>query len=147
MAKQTISAGLAIFVTWTILDIILHGLLLRSTYEATASLWHPLNEMNQPLIFLVTLVLIACFVLVYALLVGPKSLARGLRYGALFGLATGIAAGFGTYIHMLIPLALVWSWFLGGWIKAIAAGAIVGALVKTQTKMLISVPNLWISGF
>lgn len=95
MVKQTIWAGLAIFVAWTILDFVLHGLLLRSTYEATASLWRPLNELNQALIFLVTLVLIACFVLIYALLVGPKSRARGLRYGALFGLATGIAAASG----------------------------------------------------
>lgn len=133
MVKQTIWAGLAIFVAWTILDFVLHGLLLRSTCEATASLWRPLNELNQALIFLVTLVLIACFVLIYALLVGPKLLTRGLRYGALFGLATGIAAGFGTYIHMPIPLALAWSWFLGGWIKAIAAGAMVGALVKTES--------------
>jgi hypothetical protein len=31
---------------------------------------------------------------------------------------------------MPIPLILAWGWFLGGWIKAITAGAIVGALIK-----------------
>jgi hypothetical protein len=74
--------------------------------------------------------LIVCFALIYGLLVKEKSLASGIRFGALFGLAIGVSVGFGTYIHMPIPLTLAWGWFLGGWIKAIAAGAIVGALIK-----------------
>jgi hypothetical protein len=73
--------------------------------------------------------LIATFVATYWLLIRPKSLGVGLRLGALIGLALGISAGFGTYIHMPIPLALAWGWLIGGWLKGIAAGAIVGALI------------------
>ena len=61
----------------------------------------------------VTVVLIACFVLIYRRLIAPKSIANGIRFGVLYGLTTGIASGFGTYIHMPIPLALAWGWFLG----------------------------------
>jgi hypothetical protein len=86
--------------------------------------------MNLPLIYFVVAVLIVCFALIYGLLVKEKSLASGIRFGALFGLAIGVSVGFGTYIHMPIPLTLACGWFLGGWIKAIAAGAIVGALIK-----------------
>ena len=131
MAKRTIWAVAAVFIAWSILDFILHGLLLRSTYEATASLWRPMDKMNMPLMYFVTLVFSACFVLIYALLVGQKSLATGIRFGALFGLATGITMGFGSYSYMPIPLTLAWSWFFGSWIEAIAAGAIVGAMVKS----------------
>ena len=130
MVMRIIWAGLAIFIAWSILDFFLHRLLLRSAYEATAHLWRPTNEMNLPLIYFVVAVLIVCFALIYGLLVEEKSLASGIRFGALFGLAIGVSVGFGTYIHMPIPLTLAWGWFLGGWIKAIAAGAIVGALVK-----------------
>jgi hypothetical protein len=129
MTKRTILAVVAVFIAWSILDFILHGLLLHSTYEATANLWRPMNQMNMPLMYFVTLVVTVCFVLIYGLLIGQKSLAAGIRFGALFGLATGISMGFGSYSYMPIPLTLAWSWFLGSWIEAIAAGAIVGKII------------------
>lgn len=131
MIKRTLFAVLAVFVAWSILDFILHGLLLQSTYEATASLWRPMDEMNMPLMYFVTLLSSGCFVLIYALLVGERSLGSGLKFGALFGLAVGIPMGFGSYSYMPIPLTLAWSWFIGTWIEAIVAGAIVGAMVRT----------------
>jgi hypothetical protein len=131
MLKRTIWAVVAVFMAWSILDFILHGLLLRSTYEATANLWRPMDQMNMPLMYFVTLVFTVCFVLIYGLLVGQKSLASGIRFGALFGLATGISMGFGSYSYMPIPLTLAWSWFFGSWIEAITAGAIIGAIMKS----------------
>ena len=130
MVMRAIWAVLAIFIAWSILDFFLHRLLLRDAYEATAHLWRPTNQLNLPLIYFVMAVLIVSFVLIYGLLVKEKSLASGIRFGALFGLAISVSVGFGTYIHIPIPLTLAWGWFLGGWIKAIAAGAIAGALIK-----------------
>ena len=131
MTKRTIWAVVAVFISWSILDFILHGLLLRATYEATANLWRPMDQMNMPLMYLVTLVFSTCFVLIYSHMVGPKSVASGIRFGVLFGLATGISMGFGSYSMMPIPLTLAWSWFVGSWIEAIAAGAIAGILIKS----------------
>lgn len=131
MARRIILAILVVFIEWSILDFILHGLLLRSTYEATANLWRPMGQMNMPLMYSVTFVFTACFVLIYGLLVGRKSLVSGIQFGALFGLAAGISMGFGSYSYMPIPLTLAWSWFFGSWIEAIAAGAIVGAIIKS----------------
>ena len=87
MTKRTIWAVVAVFIAWSILDFILHGLLLRSTYEATANLWRPMDQMNTPLMYFLTLVFAVCFVLIYGLLVGQKSLASGIRFEALLGLA------------------------------------------------------------
>jgi hypothetical protein len=130
MAKRTILTVGLVFIAWSVLDFILHGWLLRSTYEATANLWRPMNQMNMPLMYSVTLIFTACFVLIYRLLVGKKSLMSGIQFGALFGLGTGISMGFGSFSFMPIPLTLAWTWFLGTWIEAIVAGAIVGALIK-----------------
>ena len=132
MVKRSIRAGIAIFLAWSIVDFFLHGLFLRSTYEAAAGLWRPTAQISMPLVYLVTAVLIASFVLIYQVLITPKSIVRGIRFGVLYGLTTGIASGFGTYIHMPIPLTLAWGWFLGGLVKGIAAGAIVGAMVKSE---------------
>lgn len=131
MAKRILLAVVAVFIAWFIMNSILHGVLLRPTYEATANLWRPMDQMNMPLIYFVTLVFSACFVAIYGLLVGRKSLLSGIKFGFLFGLATGTTMGFGSYSYMPIPLTLAWSWFFGSWIEAIVAGAIVGAIIKS----------------
>jgi hypothetical protein len=105
MLKRALLSGVAILIAWTVLDLILHRY------------------------YFVTFTLIAVFVATYILLVRPKSLRAGVAFGAFIGLALGISAGFGTYIHMPVPLTLAWGWFIGGWLKGVAAGAIVGQLV------------------
>lgn len=134
MTKRMVIAVLVVFLAWSVLDFLIHGLLLQSTYQATASLWRPMNEMNRPLMSLVTLVFTGCFVTIYGWLVEPKSVRSGLRFGAIFGLATGASMGFGSYCYMPIPLSLAGSWFIGSWVEAMIAGAIVGAIVKPPTK-------------
>ena len=130
--KRPLGAGVAIFAAWAVLDYFLHGPLLGSAYEASAGLWRPMEQMSTPLIVFVKVVLIVCFVLIYERLVANKSLASGILFGVLYGLTTGIAAGFGTYIHMPLPLTLAWGWFLGGCVKGTAAGAIVGAMLRSE---------------
>jgi hypothetical protein len=85
--------------------------------------------MNVALIYTVTLALIGIFVGAYALLVRPKSLGAGLALGAFVGVALGISSGFGTFIHMPIPLSLAWGWFIAGSLKGVVAGGIVGTVI------------------
>lgn len=131
MLRRIGLAVVAVFIAWVIMDGIIHGVLLKSTYAATASLWRPMDAMNMPLMYLVTLIFTGCFVLIYAYLVGQKSLSSGIKFGVLFGLATGISMGFGSYTYMPIPLTLAWIWFLGSLTEAVVAGAIVGAIIKS----------------
>jgi hypothetical protein len=134
MLKRLLGSSLLILIVWTALDVLIHRVLLRQVYEDSASLWRPFDQMNVVLIYVVTFILIGTFVLTYWLLVGPKSLAAGIRFGAFIGLALGISAGFGTYIHMPIPLSLAWAWMIAGWLKGVAAGAILGALITEPRK-------------
>lgn len=130
MLKQTILAVAAVFVTWSILDFVVHGVLLDPAYQATASLWRPMDEMNMTLMYAVTLAATACFVMLYRHLVSRKSLTAGIQLGALFGLAAGISMGFGSYCYMPIPLSLAWSWFFESLASGVAGGALVGVLMK-----------------
>jgi hypothetical protein len=123
-------AGLAILLAWTAIDAVLHRWLLAPLYLRDPYLWRPVDQLNLTLVSVVTIALIATFVATYALLVRPKSLRAGLSFGAMIGVALGIASGFGTYIHMPIPMALAWGWLIGGWWKALVAGGIVGGLIK-----------------
>ncbi len=130
MAKRIVLAIIAVFIAWSVLDFVIHGLLLQSTYEATASLWRPIEEMNMTLMYIVTLLFSGLFVLIYGLLIGNKSLSTGIKYGVLFGLASGVSMGFGSYTYMPIPIILAWSWFFGVLVESIVAGVIVGLIIK-----------------
>ena len=123
-------AGVAILIAWTVFDILMHRLILRPLYERDPGLWRPFDQLNVVLIYVATFTLIATFVLTYWLLIQPKSLAAGVGFGALLGLALGMSSGLGTYIHMPIPRTLAWGWFMGGWMKGIIAGGLLGALIQ-----------------
>jgi F0F1-type ATP synthase membrane subunit c/vacuolar-type H+-ATPase subunit K len=130
MVKRAVLALVAVFVAWSALDFVIHGVLLCSVYSETISLWRPMDQMNMPLTSAVTLVKAACFVAIYWLLVSPKSLKSGILYGAIIGISAGFSMGFGSYCFMPITLTLAWAWFLMGVADGVVAGAIVGAIVK-----------------
>jgi hypothetical protein len=128
--KRLLSAGILILLVWSLVDVLLHRLVLAPLYAANPSLWRSFGEMNVAAIYLVILTLIAVFVGAYKILVRPKSLAAGLLLGAFIGLALGMSSGFGTWIHMPIPLPLAWGWFFGGCLKGLVAGAILGSMIR-----------------
>jgi hypothetical protein len=76
MFKRLLLSGLAILIAWTVLDVLMHRLLLRPVYEESAGLWRSFDQMNGTLIYVVTLTLIATFVATYRLSSGRSRWAR-----------------------------------------------------------------------
>jgi hypothetical protein len=129
MAKRIVLAVVAVFICWSVVDFVVHGILLQSAYAETASLWRPMGEMKMGLMYLVSFISCLVFTLIYALLVAKKSLGTGLAYGTLFGLGAGISMGYGTYSVQPIPYMMALSWFLGTLARSVLAGLIVGGIV------------------
>ena len=119
--KKTVLAILAVFITWSILDYVLHGIILTHVYEATPSLWRPMAEMKMGLTYLVVLIAASCFVYVYDKMISDRGVKTALLYGLVFGIGTGISMGYGTYSVMPIPYFLALGWFLGSLVEAVAA--------------------------
>ncbi|HMA96458.1 MAG TPA: hypothetical protein VKP30_27420 [Polyangiaceae bacterium] len=132
--KRRLLVGILILLAWTVVDLLLHRLLLEPYYAQSPTLWRPFDSLNVPLIYTVVFILIAVFICTYELLVQPKTLVSGVILGTLLGLALGVSAGFGTYLHMPVPLALAWGWLLGGWLKGIVAGALIGAMLRSTRR-------------
>lgn len=130
MVKRVVLAIVAVFIAWSVLDFFIHGLMLQSAYAATASLWRPMGEMKMGLMYVVGAVGAAAFVGLYTAVVNPKSMAAGLKYGLLFGIATGFPMGFGTYCVMPIPVYMALVWFVGSLVETVVGGAIMGAIMK-----------------
>ncbi len=132
MYKRWMLATLAVFVTWSALEFVIHGVLLRSSYAATAELWRPEAEMKMGLLRVVSLLSAAAFCFIYGQLIGPRTLRAALAFGALWGLAHGLGAGYGTYAVMPVPYSLALSWFLGMTVQALAGGLVAGLILRDR---------------
>ncbi|RQV99026.1 MAG: DUF2177 family protein [Calditrichaeota bacterium] len=130
MARKLLLATLVVFIVWTVLDFVIHGLLLQSAYEGSMQLWRPMPEMKTGLMYLVRLVAALVFVTIYVRLISPKNMKNGLYYGLLFGLGTGISMGYGTYSVQPIPYIMALTWFLGTLVEAILGGVLTALIVK-----------------
>jgi hypothetical protein len=128
--KKIVLAVIAVFVSWQILDFLIHNVILMSTYEATASLWRPMEEMMMGLMMFVSLVSAACFVLIYAWFFKEKNMMAGMKYGLIFGIGAGISMGYGTYSVQPIMYYTALGWFLGTVVEATVAGLITGLIIK-----------------
>ena len=132
MTKRTILAVLAVFAAWTILDGLIHGVILTDSYQASQGLWRPHEQMNYWLIYLTTLVAATAFVLIYVLFFDRRTLGRALLYSLIYGLGAGIPMGYATYASMPVPyfLAFVWCW--GTVAEYLAGGLILGLIIRDQ---------------
>jgi hypothetical protein len=128
--KKYLLASLAVFIVVSVLDFVIHGMLLKGVYESTASLWRPMEEMNMGLMYLVTALVSLAFTAIYVYHVKGGSASAGAKFGLVYGLATGISMGFGSYMYMPIPYSLAWGWFLACVVEGVVAGAVAGAIAK-----------------
>lgn len=124
MRKTLLIGTIALFILWVVLDWLLHGVLLASSYRATAALWRPMPEIKIGVIWGTTLVTALCFTLLYLYGFAGVSMQRTLAFGLWFGLAAGTSMGLGTYAVEPIPLSLALAWLLGTLVEAL-----VGALL------------------
>ena len=131
MIKRTILAVLAVFIAWSALDFIIHQLILKGAYEATANLWRPEAEMMAKMwvMYLAGLISAGAFVAIYACFVANKSVMTGLAYGLIFGVGVGAGMGYGSYVVMPIPYSMAFTWFAGAVIEAAVGGALAGLII------------------
>ncbi len=130
MLKKYLLSVLAVFVLWSVLDFVLHGVILMQAYQATAQLWRPMEEMKTALMYLSSLLTAAAFVGAYAILVTDKSVKTGTLYGILMGLFSGIPMALGSYSYMPITAYIAVVWFCGSVILMTLAGLCIGAILK-----------------
>ncbi len=130
--KRTLLAVLAVFVLWSVMDFVIHGLVLASPYAATPQLWRPMTEMKTGLMYMTVLIAAAAFVGIYAWFIADKSVKTAVRYGLVFGIGSGISMGYGSYSVMPLPYEIAFGWFVGSLIEAVVAGWITGMIVKKQ---------------
>ncbi|MDA0745255.1 MAG: hypothetical protein O2954_01975 [bacterium] len=130
--KRTLIATAAVFVAWSILDFLIHAVILESAYAATSQLWRPMEEMKMGVMYITTFITAFSFASIYTKFFAKQNLFTGLKYGLWFGLAAGVSMGYGTYAVMPIPYYLAFTWFLGTLVECAVGGILLGLLVKDE---------------
>jgi hypothetical protein len=130
--KRQLLAVVAVFVAWSVMDFVIHGMILASAYTMTPQLWRPMEEMKMGVMYFTLLVAAIAFVGIYAWFISNKSVKTGALYGLVFGIGTGMSMGYGSYSVMPIPYTIAFGWFLGSVAEAVVAGLITGLIVKKQ---------------
>lgn len=127
--RRWVIASVTVAVVVAVLEMIIHGMLLQSVYQQTASVWRPMAESEplMPLMWLGYLLFAPFFVWIYAkgLETGKGVLAQGVRFGLAFGIGLSAMSSLIWYVVLPIPATLAWAWFAAGVVVYLAAG--VGA--------------------
>lgn len=128
--KRILMAWLAVFVAWSVLDGIAHGLIFGSMYAALPGVWRPQAEIKIGIVYAGVLTTAIAFVTIYALQIRSRGLVAGLLYGILYGIATGASLACGGYAVHPIQAQLALGWFILAIIEGAVGGLLVGWIVR-----------------
>jgi hypothetical protein len=128
MLKRVILAIVAVYVAFTGLSMVMHGVILGKSYATPV--FRPEPEMMVGLSLAVNLIVVWAFVLVYARFVQPKSVLAGLGVGALWGIAAGASMGLGSYSAEAIEFSMAATWCVGTFVQFAVAGLLTGLIVR-----------------
>ncbi len=128
--KRFVLAILAVFIIWSLLDFLIHGLILKDAYKATSELWRTMEEMKLNLLRFVVLIKSIVFVSIYTLFFAKKGVRTALLYGLLFGIGIGIPMGYGGFAVMPIPYKIAFVWFHGTLVETILGSLLIGLIIK-----------------
>lgn len=132
--KRFLLAALAVFVTFQILDYLIHMIMLSDDYEATAQIWRTDMMDKMYLMYINGVLMSLLFVYFFAKGNWGKSIVGGLHFGFIFGLLISLVMTLNQYIVYPIPLDLFYKWFIYGLIEVIIAGVVVFLIYKPKTK-------------
>jgi len=132
--KRWLISSFVVFVTFFVVEMVIHGMLLGGIYEATADLWRPQAEMEGLMwcMWLGYLLFSPLFVLIYSkgYEKGKGGVGQGLRYGLLLGIMLSPLMALGWYAVLAIPGTLAFYWFLAGIVEYTALGLVTGLTYK-----------------
>jgi len=128
--KRFVAASLAVFVVSQILEFLVHGVILKATYESLKHLWRPDMESKMWIMYLVGFITSFLFTYIFVKGYEGKGILEGVRFGVIIGLFTSIPMAYGTYVMIAIPYSLALQWFIYGMVETIVMGIVVALVYK-----------------
>ncbi|MDE3057354.1 MAG: hypothetical protein KGJ59_05310 [Bacteroidota bacterium] len=123
--KKVLIGFVAVFLTLEILDAIIHGGILMSTYESMQNVWRTDMMQKMWILHFVKLVTAFFFALIFSKGYENKGIMEGIRYGFYVGMIVASGFAFGSYASYPIRYQLALAWFFLSLAEYIIAGIVL----------------------
>ena len=128
---------IVIFILLEVLGFLVHGVLLKSTYqmEEVKAVFRPEAEMmsNMWIIWVTDFVWSFFFVFFFAKGYEGKGIMEGIRFGFYIGLFWGLVWAYQSYAFLPMPYSLAFQWFIYAMITSLILGAVASMVYKPAT--------------
>jgi hypothetical protein len=136
MNKKLWITFVVVFIVYFILDWLVNGVLLHSTYmaEDVARIMRSEAEVNSNMWMIVISDLVYTFFFTFIFSKGfeNKGWMEGMRYGLYIGLMVSLPMAYITYAVQPIPYSLALQWFIYGTLQNIIIGIVAALLYKPK---------------
>jgi hypothetical protein len=133
MNKKVWLGFFAVFVTFEILELIVYGLILGSTFNSL-TVWRSDMSSKMWIIHLVMLIGSFFFAFVFSKGYENKGIMEGVRYGLYIGIWMSVGMAYGTYAMIAIPYWLTLQWFIYGVIEYVIGGIVLALVFRLKAK-------------
>lgn len=133
MNKKVWLGFFAVFVTFEILELIVYGLILGSTFNSL-TVWRSDMSSKMWIIHLVMLIGSFFFAFVFSKGYENKGIMEGVRYGLYIGIWMSVGMAYGTYAMIAIPYSLALQWFIYGVIEYVIGGIVLALVFRLKAK-------------
>jgi len=131
---------IAVFLTIFGFEWLFHGMYMMPQYEATASQWRPMDQMQQFwwVCLSTKLVMAAVITCLYGWMakgcaMQGKCTGKGVKFGLKIGVLLG-AQQFASYVWLPIPMEMAVSWLVGNIIMGILIGIVLSIVFRMCNK-------------
>jgi len=134
--KRTLGAIVAAFVLYTGTGYLIHEVLLKGAYVASAEVWRTQDAMNHKIWVMLLAQLIFCVgaVWIYQRGVEKKSwIGQGIRYGILLSLVSPVPGFMMNYFVLPVHHRLALHWILGGIGQMILVALVIAVICQPKT--------------
>jgi hypothetical protein len=126
--KKLVPAAIGAWVGYLVIDFLTHAVFLANWWRATETYWLTPSELFQRIPFGYTSFAIYCIVLTWLinrLYRNQVNLTRGVRFGAIAGMVSGIASVLGNYSAFRMPPSALIVWPMSIMLDSAVAGGII----------------------
>ncbi len=128
--KRWLIASIVVYIVMGLTEYIVHGIILMGTYEATASVWRPMEEIKGWIGFVTGAIFSLIFVYIFIKGYEGKGIMEGARYGLWIGLMFTIPNAYGFYSVLPIPYSLALMWWIFGTVQIVIYGIVAAAIYR-----------------
>jgi len=134
MSKKFWISFVATYVVYEILEFLIHGVLLKSTYmtEEVMKIMRSEADMKMWIIYVAGLFFVFFFCLIFVKGMEGKGLMEGVRFGFYVGMMVSVPMAYVTYATQPIPYTMALQWFIYGLIECVVIGAAMAQLYQTK---------------